>query len=58
MDETKRLPAYEELLIRLMDIVVSLLALVALVLVIGVYPAFLYPLLDSATRCILSILGG
>lgn len=37
---------------------VSLLALVGLIFVIGAHPTFVYPLLDSATRCILKILGG
>jgi formate hydrogenlyase subunit 3/multisubunit Na+/H+ antiporter MnhD subunit len=35
---------------------VSMVVLAAICLLLGVYPQILYPLLDSATRCILSIL--
>jgi len=36
---------------------VTMLALAAVCVLLGVYPQVLYPLLDSATKCILSILG-
>ena len=36
----------------------SMLALAAVCVLLGVYPHIIYPLLDKATKCILSILGG
>ncbi|UCC69443.1 MAG: NADH-quinone oxidoreductase subunit H, partial [Armatimonadota bacterium] len=36
---------------------VSMLTLAAICVLLGVYPQILYPLLDRATTCILSVLG-
>ena len=37
---------------------VGMVALAALCIAIGVYPQLVYPMVESATNCILSILGG
>ena len=37
---------------------IGMIVLAILCIALGVYPRLIYPLLDSATRCILSIIGG